>query len=142
MKAFHATLNDRNQVGSILAGIDPQYLSWNSRFGRAFYVSDEPETALAELRYHGADPTHVIQYSMNPYFMRVLDLTHAKVAKKFHYAGGPITTHTQAIGVVALGDGFNVIRFFSEHAPGKINHAILDNFPQILRPEMVVPAKK
>lgn len=142
MHAFHATLNDKNQVDSLLGGVDPDYLSPESRFGKAFYVSDEAETALAELRYHGADPTHIIRYSMDPSAMRILDLTRARVAKKYHYEGGPITPYTRAIGAAALGYGFNVIRFFSENAVGEINHAILDNFSQILRPDMVVQVKK
>lgn len=121
MRSFHATVNDKYQVDSILRGVDPQYLSPNSRFGRAFYVCEQSETAQSELRYHGVDPTHVIRYWMDPTVMRILDLAQASVAKKYGYAGGPISQHTQAIGAKARRDGFNVIRFFSEHASGKIN---------------------
>lgn len=48
--AFHATLNDKSQVSSILNGIDPKYLNPNSRFGKAFYVSEDAGTALAEMK--------------------------------------------------------------------------------------------
>jgi len=140
--AFHATPNDRNQISSILKGIDPKYLNPDSRFGKAFYVAEEPGTTLAELMHHGIHPTHAIRFSMNSDAMRVLDLTNPNVAAKYGYTGGPITSQTQAIGGAARRDGFNVIRFYSERDIGKINNAVLEDFNEILKPQIVTPVEK
>lgn len=141
---WHATPNNKGQVQSILNGIDPKYLSADSRFGQAFYVAEQPGTTLAELSHHGIDATHGIRYELNRDAMKVLDLTDPNVARSFSYKGGPITAETQAIGLQAQEQGFNVIRFYSERAKdsGGINNAVLDNFNEILRPVLVAPVKR
>ena len=73
--------------------------------------------------------------------MNVLDLTDSKVANAWGYNGGPISSATQAIGAEARLQGFDVIRFYSERAPGAVNYAILDNYDKILEPVMVTPVK-
>jgi hypothetical protein len=73
--------------------------------------------------------------------MNVLDLTDSRVANAWGYNGGPISSTTQAIGADARLQGFNVIRYYSERAPGAVNHAVIDNYNQILKPVMVTPVK-
>ncbi len=140
--AFYATLNNKSQVSSILNGIDPKYLNPNSRFGKAFYVSEDAETALAEMKHYGIQPTHVIRFLMNHSAMSVLDLTEPDVAAKYDYVGGAISSVTQAIGAAARRDGYNVVHFHSERAAGKSNHAILEDYNQILKPQIVTPVEK
>jgi len=139
--AFHATMSEK-QAESILKGIDPKYLNPKSRFGKAFYVAEQPETALAEMKHYGMEPTTGIRFSMNKSAMRVLDLTKPDVAKAYGYVGGPITSATQSIGPAAIKDGFNVIRFYSERNPGGVNNAIINNYNEILTPEIVTPVNK
>lgn len=136
---FHATLNDKGQVGSILGGIDPKYLNPNGRFGRAFYVAEEPDTALAERKYYGIDATHMIRFEMDVATIKVLDLTKLDVASKYSYVGGPISSDTQALGTKARKAGYNVIRYYSERDHGKINDAIIEDYNIILRPRIVTP---
>ena len=135
---WHATANPRAAQG-VLNGIDPAYLNPNSRFGAAFYVAEQPGTTIAELSHHGVDPTHGIRFELNPNAMHVLDLTNPKIAGAWNYKGGPITPATQRIGIEAQEQGFNVIRFRSERANDGVNHAVLDNFNQILRPVSIAP---
>lgn len=134
---FHATRNDRGQVGSILNGIDPKYLNPNGRFGKAFYVSEEPDTALAEMRHYGIEPTHMIRFEMEIVVVKALDLTRLDMASKYGYTGGPISLDTLALGAIAQKDGYNVIRYYSVRDTGKINDAIIDDYNDILRPRIV-----
>lgn len=53
----------------------------SSRFGKGFYVAEQPGTALAELAHHGVAPTTRIRFSVNQDALRVLDLTDASVAR-------------------------------------------------------------
>ncbi|MBA5607396.1 DUF4150 domain-containing protein [Duganella sp. FT3S] len=138
---YHAT-SGAKQADSILKGIDPKYLNPNSRFGKAFYVAEEPETALAEMAHYGIDPTTGIRFSMDSGAMKVLDLTNPKIAAKYGYKGGPISSDTQAIGVKARAEGFNVIRFNSERAMGGVNNAVLESYNEILKPQIVTQIKK
>jgi len=137
---FHVTTNPR-AAPSILNGIDPQYLNSNARFGAAFYVTEVPETALAEVAHYGAEPLMGIRFSTNGEAANVLDLTNPNVAAAWGYQGGAITPMTQSIGTGALDQGFNVIRYFSERAPGAVNYAILDDFNELLVPVAISPAK-
>jgi RES domain-containing protein len=139
-EAFHITTSTKATQG-VLDGIDPAFLNPNSRFGAAFYVAEQPDTALAELAHHGADPSMAIRFSMNNDAANVLDLTNPDIAAAWGYAGGPITPATQAIGSQASEQGYNVIRFYSQRAPGEVNYAILDDFNDILTPAAVSPAK-
>ena len=56
----HATTSSRATQG-VLDGINPDFLNGQSRFGKAFYVAEKPQTALAELAHHNATPTHGIR---------------------------------------------------------------------------------
>jgi RHS repeat-associated protein len=135
---WHATTNSRATEG-VLGGIDPAFLNPNSRFGPAFYVAENPSTTLAELSHHGVVASHGIRFEVNREAMKVLDLTDPKVAKKWGYNGGPISSGTQSIGERAQGSGFNVVRFYSERHEEGVNNAILDDFNVILKPVMVTP---
>ncbi|WEN14802.1 RES family NAD+ phosphorylase [Rhodanobacter sp. AS-Z3] len=139
-EAFHVTSNPRATQG-VLDGIDPAFLNPNSRFGAAFYLAEDPETAMSELAFHGAQPSTAIRFSMNRNTANVLDLTDTNISSAWSYAGGPITAQTQAIGRDAINNGFNVIRFYSERSPGAVNYAVLDDFEEILTPTAVSPAK-
>ncbi|MDT4802005.1 hypothetical protein FQZ97_347200 [compost metagenome] len=122
-------------------GIDPAYINPNSRFGAAFYVAEQPGTTIAELVHHGVDATHGIRFSVNVDAMKVLDLTNPEVAATWGYRGGPISSSTQAIGLLAQEHGFNAIRFYSERANGGVNIAVMDNFNEVLKPVIVIPVK-
>lgn len=137
---WHATASPGAAQG-VLNGIDPKYLNPDSRFGAAFYVAEQPGTTLAELAHHGVDASHGVRFVLDKGSMKVLDLTDPATAKAWRYEGGPISSTTQEIGVKAQGQGYNVIRFYSERANGGINNAILDNFNEILQPVFVTPVK-
>lgn len=138
VKAVHVTTNPAATHG-ILSGVDPARLNPKSRFGAAFYVAQEPETALAELAHHGVKPVHGIRLDLDSSKMRVLDFTDPHTASNFGYSGGPITGKTQALGDEALKLGYNVIKYPSMRDPGGINYAILDDFNEIVKPVMVSP---
>lgn len=135
---WHATTSEAATHG-VLKGVDPAFLNPKSRFGKAFYVAEQPGTTLDELAHHGANATQGIRYELNPEAMKVLDLTKPEVAAAWGYKGGPITPATQSIGIKAQEQGFNVIRFYSERSPGGVNNAVLDDFDQILKPVFVTP---
>ena len=139
--AFHATSTSK-LAASVLKGIDKEYLNARSRFGKAFHVAEEPETAIAEMLHHGIDPTTGIRFKMNASAMKVLDLTDSKIAESYGYKGGPITDKTRAIGEAALKNGYNVIRYRSERNPTGINNAVISDFNEILKPQIVTPIKK
>jgi filamentous hemagglutinin len=122
-------------------GIDPDFLSSESRFGAAFYVAQNPETSLAELAHYDTEPLMAINFSMNSGAANVLDLTNPEIASAWGYQGGSITPATQAMGSQARAQGYNVIRYYSERAPGTINYAILDDYNDILTPHAISPAK-
>ncbi len=70
--------------------------------------------------------------------VRVLDLTDPDIAKQWGYAGGPITPETRALGERAREAGYNAVRFLSERSAGA-NLAVLDDFNEVLEPQMVAP---
>lgn len=139
-KAFHVTTSAGATQG-VLNGVDPAFLNPNSRFGAAFYLAENPETAVSELIHHGAEPSMAIRFDINRSEANVLDLTNPSIADAWGYVGGPITPQTQAIGHNATSNGYNVIRFYSERTPGEVNYAVLDDFEKILTPTAVSPAK-
>lgn len=135
--AFHAT--SKNTIAqSVIDGIDPKFLNPNSRFGAAFYVAEEPGTALAEMAHHGVATSHGIRFEVNSSAVKMLDLTDPRIANEWGYRGGPISSATKSIGDNARSAGYNAIRFSSERAPGS-NLAILDDFNEILKPRMISP---
>ncbi len=137
---YHVTSSPGAAQG-VLGGINPDFLNPNSRFGRAFYVAEQPDTTLAELAHHNVDPSTAIRFSTNNDAMNVLDLTDPETAAAWNYTGGPITPATQEMGTQASTQGYNAIRFYSERAPGTANYAILDDYNEILIPVAVSPAK-
>jgi hypothetical protein len=136
-QVFHATTSPE-AAQHVLNGINPKYLNANSRFGKAFYVAEKPDVALAELSHHGLTPTHGIRYSVDSQKLRVLDLTDPSVAAKYGYKGGKNSPNTQALGPRAIQDGYNAIRFASERGDGN-NLAVLKDFNEVLKPEMISP---
>ena len=92
--------------------------------------------------HHGIDPTTGIRFTMNGSAMKILDLTDPKIAASYGYNGGPITDHTRAIGEAALKNGYNVIRYRSERDPNGINNAVIADFNDILKPQIVTPIKQ
>jgi RES domain-containing protein len=134
---FHATTSPGAAQG-VANGINPARLNPNSRFGRAFYAAESPETALAEMAHHGASPTHGVRFSLNTANARVLDLADSNVASAWGYSGGPISSATQAIGPKAVSAGFNTIRYPSLRGSG-MNWAVLDDFDDLLVPQMITP---
>lgn len=136
---FH-TVKGAGEGESVLGGIDPAYLNPDSRFGKAFYLSDDPETTVAELQSHGFAATHTIRYELNDATANVLDLTDPSTAQQWGYNGGAITDATKAIGENAASSGYNALKFPSERGSGT-NYAILKDFDSVLTPQMIFPSK-
>lgn len=90
---YHVTSSPGAAQG-VLNGINPDFLNPNSRFGKAFYVAEQPDTTLAELAHHNVDPSTAIRFSTNSDAMNVLDLTNSETAATWNYTGGPITPAT------------------------------------------------
>jgi filamentous hemagglutinin len=138
---YHVTTNPYAAPSILDNGIDPAFLNPNARFGAAFYVAEQPTTALAELAHYGAEPYMAINFSTDSGAANVLDLTNPDVASAWGYGGGPITPATQSIGSEASAQGYNVIKYYSERAPGTVNYAILNNYNEVLTPYAISPAK-
>lgn len=134
---FHATTSAQAARG-VASGIDPKYFNPNSRFGPGFYVAQNGEVALAEMAHHGIAATHGVRFEINMAKAQILDLTNPMVAKSMNYSAGPISSTTQAIGAEARRLGYNVIKFPSTQAVGS-NFAVLDDFNDILTPQMITP---
>jgi len=124
---------------SVLNGIDSAFLNPASRFGSAFYVSEDASTTVSELGAQGAIASHTITYDINLGEAQILDLTDPAVADAWGYTGGEITPATQAIGANALNAGYNVVKFQSLRGPG-INYGVIGNFNKVLTPRMIAPA--
>lgn len=122
----------------VLNGINPMFFNSETRFGEAFYISEVPDTTLAELAYHDAIGVDTIRFSYNPRNAKVLDLTKTRIAKSWGYVGGDDYTAAQAIAEKAQQAGYNAIRYPSARGQGA-NLAIFDNFDKILTPQMIVP---
>ncbi|MHB8386566.1 RES family NAD+ phosphorylase, partial [Metallibacterium sp.] len=138
---YHVTANPYAASSILDNGIDPAFLNPNARFGSAFYVAEQPNTALAELANYNAEPFMAINFSTNSGAANVLDLTNPDIASAWGYQGGPITPATQSIGSQASAQGYNVIQYYSVRAPGAVNYAVLNNYNDILTPVAISPAK-
>jgi len=78
---FH-TVTSSGAGQGVLNGIDPAFFNPStSRFGPAFYVSDDAGTTLAELSAHGAEGTQTIWFNLNLSQANILDLTDPAIAK-------------------------------------------------------------
>ncbi len=130
---------------SVLEKVRPEYFSPNARFGRAFYVAQRGETAVAEVEAHGSQASQVIRYQVDLSQAKVLDLTNSTVAKAWGYINDPsaYSSH-QALAQRAMQQGYNVIKFASYRGSGS-NLALLDNplnpfnYDEWLIPLMVSP---
>jgi RES domain-containing protein len=69
-------------------GINPDFFNASSRFGRAFYAAEDPDTALAEVASHGVAGEFGVRFAFNSGAANVLDLTDPEVAAEFGYEGG------------------------------------------------------
>jgi hypothetical protein len=141
ISAFHAT-STAQQAQSVLKGIEAKYLKPESRFGPAFHVAMEPDTALAELAHYGIEATTGIRFELNSEKMKILDLTNPAISQKYGYTGGPISSKTQALGQTALENGYNAMQYPSERASGGTNIAILNDFNEILQRAFITPITK
>jgi len=128
-------------VQGVLNGIDPYRLNPRSRFGQALYVSEVPDTTLAELEHHNSVGVETIRFEFNSRTAKILDLTNPKIAKTWGYTGGEITSSTRSLGKSANLAGYNAIRYSSERGIGA-NIAILKDFDGLLMPQMVVPTPR
>ena len=134
---FHTVTNpDAGQA--VLNKIDPRFFNDKSRFGKAFYVSEVPDTTLTELEHHNLVGVDTIRFNFNQKAAKILDLTKPRIAQKWGYVGGDISSATNKIGLRARESGFNVIRYPSERGQGS-NLAIFNDFENLLQPQMVVP---
>jgi RHS repeat-associated protein len=138
-KTVYHTVTTPNHAHGILKGIDPAFLNPNSRFGRAFYLSDEAGTTLRELFHHSAPSTHTIRFNLNLNQAKILDLGDPAIAKAWGYAADPISEATKSIGPRAMSAGFNIIKVPSLRGPGT-NYTVLSDFDQLLFPQGIVPS--
>ena len=130
---------------SVLDKVRPEYFSPNARFGKAFYVAQRGETAVAEVEAHGSSVSQVIRYQVDLSQAKVLDLTNSAVAKSWGYIedATAYSSH-QALAQRAMQEGYNVIKYGSFRGPG-FNYALLDNplnpfnYDEWLIPLMVSP---
>jgi hypothetical protein len=125
---------------SVVKRIDPARFNANARFGAAFYVSEEDQTALNEVAYHGGTGTHLIRYDLQLGQARELDLTDPAIAAAWGYTS-PSSNYTISQGIAARARraGYNVIKFKSLRGPGA-NYAVLDDFTTLLQAQGVFPA--
>jgi len=141
LQDLYHTKTSAGATQGILDGVDPGRLlrgAERNRFGAALYLSEIPDTTLAELAYHGNSGYATIRYSFNKTEANILDLTDAKIARQWEYVGGDDYSVPQDIARQAQIAGFNAIRFSSERGIGA-NLAVLNNFDRLLQPQMVVP---
>jgi len=135
---FH-TVTSPGAGQGILDGIDPEFLNPRSRFGKALYLSEIPETTLAELAHHNAVGTQTIKYLFDAQSAKILDLTNPRIAQIWGYDRGLITAFSKSVGFRAQRAGFDVIRYPSERGLGA-NLAVLNNFETLLKPQIIVPS--
>ncbi|CAN5274047.1 hypothetical protein BH10PSE19_BH10PSE19_09650 [soil metagenome] len=140
VNVFHTVTTTRSAQG-VLDRIDPIFFNPKSRFGEAFYVSEIPDTTLAELSHHGLTGVDTLRFAFNSKSAEILDLSNPAVAKAWGYKGGEVTPFTQSLGSQAKAAGFNVVRYSSERGFGS-NLAILNDFNKLLEPKMVVPTPR
>ncbi len=126
-RAYYHTTESGERAASVLEGFDESKLNDRSRFGVAFYVSEDPLTTQAKLKFHKKDGSHTIRFSFSNEHAKILDLTNPATAAEWGYYGGEPTDGTRNIGEKAKVKGYNVIRFRSERGPGS-NLAILSDY--------------
>lgn len=135
---FH-TVTSAGSGQGVLNGINTTFFNIENRFGEAFYLSEIPETTLAELKFKNAIGTHTIRFHFNRESARVLDLTNPQVAKQWGYNASDPYDITRSINLKAKTAGYNAIRYHSVRSDGA-NLAILKDFDTLLKPQMIVPA--
>jgi hypothetical protein len=124
----------------VLDGIDPKLFNEEARFGKAFYVAEKGDTAIREVAHHGNEATHIIRYELDVSKAKVLDLSDPRVAKKWSYRADEGYEESKVIAEKAKQDGYNVIKYKSLRGEGN-NYAVVNDFEELLKPEMVTPAK-
>lgn len=137
---FHSVPNKESAQG-VVDGIDPGKLSAKNRFGRGLYLSEIPETTLAELAYHDNVGEFTIRFNFDDESAIILDLTEQDIANEWGYKGGEDYLVPQQIAINAQEEGYNVIRFPSERGQGN-NLVIFKDFDTILSPQMISPVPK
>ena len=90
-----------------------------------------PDTTLAELQFHNTTGVDTIRYTFHQKQGKILDLTQAKIARKWGYIGGEDYMVARALAAKAQASGFNVIRYPSERGMGA-NLAIFNDFDKLL----------
>ena len=126
---------------SVLDKIDPRRFDPGARFGNAFYVAENGQTAVDELAAHSRRATHVIRYGLDLSKTRILDLTDPSAAKAWGYVQDvKAYTEHQALARRALAQGYNMVKYQSYRGAGN-NYALLENFDfnSGLTPLMISP---
>jgi RHS repeat-associated protein len=96
LKPFAVRHTTGNPQG-VVNGIDPAQLGLSNRFGPAFYVAQDGQTAVNEVASHGGNYSYVVRFDMNLNGQRVLDLTKPGVAQAWGYNSALSYESTQAI---------------------------------------------
>ena len=80
-KTLYHTVTSTHAGQGVLNAINPEFFNAKSRFGEAFYLSEVPDTTLAELRYHDAIGASTIRFDFNTKAANILDLTKPRIAR-------------------------------------------------------------
>ena len=134
---YHSVTSASNGQG-VLNGIDRRFFNIDSRFGKGFYLSANPDTTLAELASHNSTAVNTIRYDFNVKSARVLDLTLSPLAESLGYSKNVSYETAKPIAQSAIKAGFNAIRYPSAQGLGA-NIAVFNNFEKLLTPKMIVP---
>jgi hypothetical protein len=128
----HAVTNPRH-VKDIIRKIDPDKLDPKSRFGPAFYLAENGQTAIIELKAHNKIATNIISFDLDLNQARILDLSDPQVSTKWNYDSSK--EYAGEIAQKAINEGFNVIKYPSVQSTGdNYNYAVLKDFEQVLTP--------
>jgi hypothetical protein len=137
-ETIYHSVDSIEQAKGLLKGVNPKRLGAKNRMGPALYLSELPETTVAELTHHKRVGVITFRFTFNKSAAKILDLTDPKIAKEWGYPGGEQTEEMKAIGPRAMKEGYNAIRFKSERGEG-YNYAVLKKFRKLLKIEMLVP---
>lgn len=87
-KSLYHTVTSPEAAQGVLNGINKRFLNPDSRFGRAFYLSEQPGITLAELEHHRIVGADTIRFIFNSKNAKILDLTDPRIARRWGYEGG------------------------------------------------------
>jgi RES domain-containing protein len=130
IKLNHAVTNPQHVQG-IVKEIDPKKLNPDSRFGPAFYLAENYQTAIIEVWSHGRKATNIVSFDLDSSQANILDLSNSKIASEWGYDSSQ--KQAPEVAKMALEHGFNVIKYPSVQG-SENNYAVLKDFKELLTP--------